>query len=435
MKDLWKAPALGLVAAVCAAAVIFLGETAPTAIKAVLAASVSLVAVSGVALSFLKKAATSAEEVADTARQEKGRIERDFQKVKATSEELKKRVMEVSTLMASLKSIARAIGQSLEYKKILSFVMDIAHRNIGAKKCSLWVVDAASREIRVEEAYGWTDADKASARAEWGKGVIGYVLDKKIPYDCESSKRDPAMMSVTRDSLIPSVICAPLIVGGEVVGILNIEEFSDAKKSGIQDEVGLANFLAGLVAMSIKNSRLFEQAQDKANTDGLTRLFTHRYFQEQLDQEIRRSERYGDCFSLILTDIDHFKKFNDTYGHQIGDLVLRETAGCFKSAGLHKDVTLARYGGEEFIVILPHTNKDEAFKVAEHLRKSVESRAYDTDSGKLKVNISLGVSTFPDDAQQKSVLIEMADHALYRAKKGGRNQVQLAIPEDRQQSS
>jgi two-component system, cell cycle response regulator len=145
---------------------------------------------------------------------------------------------------------------------------------------------------------------------------------------------------------------------------------------------------------------------------------------------MRRAERYGGCCSLILTDIDHFKKFNDTHGHQIGDLVLRETAACFKAAGLDKDAMLARYGGEEFVVVLPQVAKADAAHVAELLRRAVEAREYATDKGVLKVTISLGVSSFPEDARRKPQLIESADHALYRAKHAGRNRVQVAGPED-----
>jgi len=427
-----KAPILGLIAGVIAALAVFVSSDHPNWMHAVAFGSISLIIVTVVAASHNKEINTATETKVDESRQEKTRAERELQKVRANNEDLKRRNCEISALMLSLQSIARQIGQSLEYKKILSFVMDITHRSVGAKKCSLWLVDPETRELRLEETFGWADVEKAQAHAEWGKGVIGVVLEKKITLDAETSKRDPGLLGYYRDAKNPSMICAPLIVGGEVVGVLNVEEFADSKKTSVQDDVRLATFLASLAAMSIKNSRLFEQAQDKANTDGLTRLYTHRYFQDQLDQEIRRSERYGDCLSLILTDIDHFKKFNDTYGHQTGDLVLRETASCFKTVGLDKSATLARYGGEEFIVVLPHADKNAAHEAAERLRKAVESRTCQTEAGQLKVTISLGVSSFPEDAQKKALLIEMADHALYRAKKGGRNRVQVAAPEDSQ---
>jgi two-component system cell cycle response regulator len=186
--------------------------------------------------------------------------------------------------------------------------------------------------------------------------------------------------------------------------------------------VRLLEFVASLAAMAIKNARVFSEARDRANTDGLTRLATHRHFQDTFDAELRRAERYGDFLSVVITDIDHFKKFNDTYGHQIGDLVLRETAAVFRAAVRDMDL-VARYGGEEFACILPNTNKAGAVKLAERLRQAVEARQYQTERGVLRVAISLGVATFPVDAKEKVQLIKLADGALYQAKESGRNRV------------
>ena len=154
----------------------------------------------------------------------------------------------------------------------------------------------------------------------------------------------------------------------------------------------------------------------------MTQLYINRYFQQKLEEEISRAKRYNRKVSMIMTDIDFFKKFNDTYGHQQGDLVLMTTAKLFKQCV--RDVDLpCRYGGEEYCVILPETDEKRALEVAERLRKAVEDYEYPALEGnkKLKVNISAGVSTFPEHGTTVEELVKKADIALYACKESGRN--------------
>jgi diguanylate cyclase (GGDEF)-like protein len=153
----------------------------------------------------------------------------------------------------------------------------------------------------------------------------------------------------------------------------------------------------------------------------------HRYFQQKLKEEIMRSEAFKKPVSLIMSDIDNFKDFNDTYGHQEGDIVLIETAKMFRLNMRDVDV-VARYGGEEFAVILPETDIQQAREIAERIRQRVETHEYPSKQGKLKVTVSLGVATFPRCANKKETLIEMADKALYVAKRSGKNRVEVAAP-------
>lgn len=168
---------------------------------------------------------------------------------------------------------------------------------------------------------------------------------------------------------------------------------------------------------------LNKQLQDLANRDGLTGLFNHRYFQEALVKDFQRSVRYHEALSCILCDIDFFKKFNDTYGHPVGDIVLKNL-GRIIEASLRETDLAARYGGEEFALILYHTPGPAAFMVADRLRHAVESCEVIAGNLVLKVTISVGVATFPHpDIPNHKTLVECADKALYRAKKLGRNRV------------
>jgi len=187
-------------------------------------------------------------------------------------------------------------------------------------------------------------------------------------------------------------------------------------------------FLVYLIAMvvrytfiQIENIKLYKLA----TTDGLTGLVVHRYFQLRLDEELARARRYKRTLSLLLSDIDHFKKFNDTYGHQQGDIVLKEVAKIFKSRIRTSDLA-ARYGGEEFAVIMPETDEKGALTLAERLRQAVEFHTVPGPGKSLSVTVSIGISTFNYEKNlTKEEFIEEADKALYQAKENGRNQVKI----------
>ncbi|MDY6952068.1 MAG: diguanylate cyclase [Thermodesulfobacteriota bacterium] len=168
-----------------------------------------------------------------------------------------------------------------------------------------------------------------------------------------------------------------------------------------------------------------QQLQELANRDGLTQLYNHRYFHEQLSKDFLRARRYHESLSCILLDIDYFKQFNDTHGHQTGDVVLR-TLGALIRDSIRDSDFAARYGGEEFALVLYHSDGPAALDAAERLRQAVEQCTVGAGDKVLHVTISVGVATFPNEAIHDSkTLIECADKALYRAKDNGRNRVEV----------
>lgn len=187
-----------------------------------------------------------------------------------------------------------------------------------------------------------------------------------------------------------------------------------------------------LILAKIHLENLTKELEDKnrqldslANIDGLTGVYNHRYFQNSLDQEIGRAERHSSSLSILLIDIDHFKKFNDTYGHQVGDFVLTEFAETLK-VNIRQYDTLARYGGEEFVIILPETEREDGLDVAEKLRLAIEQKIFQDKGESYHVTASFGHACgkpATDDHFNKDSLIKMADEALYEAKEKGRNQV------------
>ena len=182
-------------------------------------------------------------------------------------------------------------------------------------------------------------------------------------------------------------------------------------------------FALTFIAKYLIKSKDFEYQYKLATIDGLTELYNHRYFQDTLRTQIELSKRYGQPFSLIIVDIDFFKKFNDTYGHQAGDAVLKQVAQTLKKNSRTTDF-VCRYGGEEMSIILPNTSAEEALFNAKRINKAVEERDFYINADDTsKVTISVGVATFPDNAQTPQELIEFADKGLYYSKEHGRNQV------------
>jgi two-component system cell cycle response regulator len=166
------------------------------------------------------------------------------------------------------------------------------------------------------------------------------------------------------------------------------------------------------------------QLQEQANRDGLTGLYNHRYFHEQLSQDFLRAKRYHESLSCIFLDIDYFKKFNDTYGHQTGDVVLATLGRIIKDSIRDSDLA-ARYGGEEFALVLHHTDGPAAMYVAERLRQKVQDYDVHDKGNVLHVTISIGVATFPhEEIKDSKGLIKCSDEALYKAKENGRNRVE-----------
>ena len=214
----------------------------------------------------------------------------------------------------------------------------------------------------------------------------------------------------------------PIVIGDNVSGMIHLAR-TDKVPFSLQ-ELDITSQFTGIFITSIKNAMIHKRTEKLAFTDPLTELYNHRYFQETLSNELIRSLRYKKKLSLMMIDIDFFKKFNDTYGHLVGDKVLRHVAKIFKTSIREQIDTVARYGGEEFVVILPETSLDGAKNFAERIRVAVERSRVLNEGKELSITLSIGVScSFITDCKIPSDLIAAADLALYEAKDTGRNRV------------
>lgn len=218
-----------------------------------------------------------------------------------------------------------------------------------------------------------------------------------------------------------STLSIPLMARGETIAVLTLDSpRQDAFSDDMRQVLDIVENPASVV---VDNARLHEGTKRLAITDGLTRLYNHRHFYELLEHEFLRAKRYQTQLSMIMIDIDFFKKVNDTYGHQAGDDILMEMSKLAQRQVREVDL-LARYGGEEFAVLMPQTGLAKAAIVAERIRESVESNEFRTSGEVIRMTISLGVSSYPEcSVENQTELVQMADAAMYEAKKTGKNRV------------
>lgn len=215
---------------------------------------------------------------------------------------------------------------------------------------------------------------------------------------------------------------APLIIEDRVIGVIKMEREGEPFLPFSEDDVHKLSILCAQTAVILRRAHLYEEVERLAIIDGLTGLYVHRYFQESLARELKRASIFKESLSLLMIDIDYFKRYNDEYGHLSGDEILRHIGRILKEGVCETDL-VARYGGEEFAVILLHQNKEGAKKVAEELREKVETMRVKINGQDTKITVSIGVATFPDDANSCDEIIKCADQVLYQAKSKGRNRV------------
>jgi diguanylate cyclase (GGDEF)-like protein/PAS domain S-box-containing protein len=238
-------------------------------------------------------------------------------------------------------------------------------------------------------------------------------------------------------------LCIPIMAQGETLGILHFQATDDTPQME-PSELSFKTTFAGQVGLSIANIRLREALRTQSVRDALTGLYNRRYLEEALERELRRAGRCQQTLGIIMLDLDHFKRFNDTYGHDAGDTVLREAAA-FLSRNVRAEDFVCRYGGEEFVVILPTADREGARTRAERFRMKMRELAVMHQGKSLGlVTFSLGVAAFPENGTSPKELMAAADAALYEAKRGGRDQVvvaalksgdEMAIPDAAQAAS
>ncbi|MDA8424255.1 MAG: sensor domain-containing diguanylate cyclase [Nitrospiraceae bacterium] len=355
-------------------------------------------------------------------------------------------------------SILLKVGMRLAAERNLDRLLDMIIEEttavMNAERSSLFLIDGDTGEMWAKIAQG---VDVVEIRFLVGVGIAGTVGKTGEIINIPDAYADPRFnpeFDKKTGYRTRSILCVPLQnIVGETIGAIQVLN----KKSGMfgKDDEALLTALAAQASVAIDNADLYKKLNElnlsleskvkertselvRANerlsalnkeleeisiTDSLTQVFNRQYFMDRIKQEVKRSHRYGTHVSLLMLDIDYFKKVNDTYGHQAGDSVLAGVAGLIKD-GLRDTDLFARYGGEEFCLLAMAMDQAGAELLAERLRKKVESAEFVPGGNSLKVTVSIGVSAWmPEIKENFEELVRRADSALYSAKQEGRNRI------------
>ena len=316
---------------------------------------------------------------------------------------------------------AKAISSTLELESVLNNLVHVTCQAFSYEQGAILLVDERSGDLVVEATYGYAPGTRGY-RIPAGKGITGAVYRTGQPESVADVRRDARYIGITQR--IVSEIAVPLISEGRVIGVFNLE--STRRGAFGPRDLHILQALAGYATIAIENARLYEKTKHMAITDGLTELFNHRYLHETMGRTLERCRRDDRPLSLIMLEIDSFKRYNDTYGHQRGDDVLRTVAELLRKGSRTSDL-VARYGGDEFMIVLPYTSKETASEIAERLRRAVEAYPFLLGENIVSsVTLSVGVAANPDDGVTVDALVDAVDRAQYTAKRSGGNKVSVA---------
>jgi diguanylate cyclase (GGDEF)-like protein len=323
----------------------------------------------------------------------------------------------------ALHDIARRLSESLEMDSVLDILTDIAPKGFDFDLLAI-VLCSEKHKPLIYKLYPHNQLPHLIGTEVSLASLTGLVIKQNNSVIKAKKISTPFFFEGERDlDDFHSFFGAPLHRDDKVSGVLVL--LSKKRENFPEDKKDPVLFLADLIAIALEKAKLYAETRALSIRDGLTNAFNHRYFQEKLTEELKRAQRSGSTFSLLMLDIDEFKKFNDQYGHQMGDRVLKHISDTVRKTIREIDV-FARYGGEEFIIVLPETSRDGARNAAQKIRELVEMRPLIAKGKRYDVTLSIGCATFPFDGTDKDSLIQEADKALYTAKKEGRNRVRAA---------
>lgn len=324
-------------------------------------------------------------------------------------EQAKKKISALYKITASAQN---ASGQSAVIREILQGI----RREFGFSDASIWLWNADANALQLER----------SLNDEEGSGKPAQPSEIPLALTQAASAKELIYVDATTnpEQIYFSEVAIPLLLADVLLGALHVKT-SEERILQLYD-LDLLRSLGSQISLTLAHATHVSTVERLAVTDGLTSLYNKRYFSQRLDEEVKRSLRYNRPLSLLMIDIDHFKRYNDTNGHLRGDAALKDVAQIIKTACRDVDF-VARYGGEEFTAILPETEAHDAYCLAERIRKRIEEEDFpDRDAlAHGKLTVSIGISCCPDSACSAEKLIDHADIALYKVKHASRNAVAI----------
>ena len=335
---------------------------------------------------------------------------------KREKEDLDKTLQNLSLLY----SIGKAMNYISDLKNLLQYILSQAVEITSAEKGSIMLYNLETDRLNIRVLAGLEDTEyqekvnnnEISCRSfKPGEGIAGRVFMTSQPMIVNNIREDDLFIK-SETSYVRSIACIPMVVYSDVIGVINVTNKKKGKEFTDED-VEMLKAVADQAAVAVNKAQLW----DMAVTDSLTGLYVRRYLMVKLQEEIHRAERYNKPLSVVMVDLDRFKKINDTYGHDAGDRALK-TISQFFQKNIRDIDAIGRYGGEEFVMLIPDADKKAAFCLAERLRKELAKVKLEDLP---PITISLGIATYPSDGTDIEELIKKADAAMYEAKRKGRN--------------
>ncbi|MEW6481891.1 MAG: diguanylate cyclase [bacterium] len=328
--------------------------------------------------------------------------------------------------LSVINKINTTLSRTLNYDEIITELVTLLSEMVEYVACGILIYEQDIFLLRIHLALPRTESFISLFKDKTLKKYTSFAGSLPGEENLVVKIDNPALIVSDKGqgSILGAFEGIPFKVGDRLIGLLSVAHTKINTFSA--DDIRLIKLLTDNSSIAIENGLLHKKIEELAITDGLTSLYNHRYFKETLHKEIKRSERYNLVFSLLMFDIDNFKKINDTYGHPKGDEVLKGLSQIAKEIFQREIDVVARYGGEEFVIILPQTTKERALTVGEKMLSLVRERLYIMAGLPEVVTISLGIASYPDDGGREEAIIQAADKALYQAKKEGKDRVVLA---------
>ncbi|MCG3120152.1 MAG: hypothetical protein ALAOOOJD_02777 [bacterium] len=321
--------------------------------------------------------------------------------------------------------ILSTLSEQMDVERTLAVVKKLLRKNFPVAQYSLMLIGEHGDDLILRSHFGLSHQAAENGRYALDENIFGEALKRGQPIYVPNIQSAPERYEYHTGNPAKkgAFLSLPLITrDGRVVGVINLWRRRAASFSA--KEIDLLRKIAGQLGQVLDTITVYHQTRELSITDELTKVFNRRYFNQRFEREMQRAQRYQRPLSLIMLDIDHFKIFNDTHGHLWGDAVLKQVAQALEDS-LRKADILARFGGEEFVILLPEIDKAHGRQVAEKLRHAIEHTPFPkAETQPLgKITASLGLASYPEDAEGASDLIHHADQGLYLAKSRGRNQV------------
>ncbi|MDX1386723.1 MAG: diguanylate cyclase, partial [bacterium] len=339
--------------------------------------------------------------------------------ITSTNRRLEQSLKELSVLY----NISQSLTSSIDPEELCNKLSQVISKNLEIDDFAILLVNDENKLLEVKAACGFRKNSKIrELDFEWGEGITGQVAKSRKPVYIPDTSHDEEYLHYK--GIKPengSFYSVPIMTKENILGVINFSR-RDIDAFSAQ-EMRMLAVIAGQVSIALENARLYAKTKELSLIDELTQVFNRRHFHKILENEIKRAKRFRRPLSLLMLDVDHFKKFNDSFGHLEGDKLLVDLANVLKG-NLREIDTVARYGGEEFAIILPNTDLGDGEKVGLKVNRIIREMSQARHKTKTrKVTVSVGVSSFPSDAESMDDLINHADIALYKGKARGRDQV------------